>query len=118
MQHTRSMSRRGLLTAAPMAAAAALLPLEAAPASDVPPLPAPIPADTFRERQARLESELTRAGLDAALVVPSTNLHYLAAADPGRSERLMALLLRPGKPSVFVSPMFEEDRVRRDAVVR
>jgi Xaa-Pro dipeptidase len=118
MQHTRTMSRRGLLTAAPMAAAAALLPRAAESASDVPPLPAPISADTFRERQARLESELTRAGLDAALVVPSTNLHYLAAADPGRSERLMALLLRPGKPSVFVSPAFEEDRVRRDAVVR
>jgi Xaa-Pro dipeptidase len=48
--------------------------------------------------------------------VPSTNLHYLANLDTGRSERLMALVVRPGAPSVFISPRFEEDRVKRDAV--
>ena len=42
---------------------------------------------------------------------------YLCGADPGRSERLMALVLRPGVPSAFVTPAFEEERVRREAVV-
>ncbi len=42
---------------------------------------------------------------------------YLCGADPGRSERLMALVLRPKLPSAFVTPAFEEERVRRDAVV-
>src|SRR5512144_702792 len=111
-----TMSRRGLLAAAPAAALGALVPQSADAAPDAPPLPAPFPADVFRERQERLGAELKRAGLDAAIVVPSTNLADVANLDTHRSERLMALVVRPGARSVFITPAFEEDRVRRDVV--
>jgi Xaa-Pro dipeptidase len=42
---------------------------------------------------------------------------WLCGSDPGRSERLIALVLRPKFPSAVVTPAFEEERVRRDAVV-
>ncbi|HQQ79179.1 MAG TPA: Xaa-Pro peptidase family protein, partial [Thermoanaerobaculia bacterium] len=57
------------------------------------------------------------AGLDALVAVPSTSMAWLCGADPGRSERVMALVLRPKVPSAFVTPFFEEERVRCDAVV-
>jgi Xaa-Pro dipeptidase len=111
-----SLTRRDVFAGLPMAALAGTL-RGAGTEPDAPPLPAPFGADVFRERQERLRSELARAGLDAALVVPSTNLAYLANLDVHRSERLMALVLRRKGPSFFVSPAFEEERVRRDAVV-
>jgi Xaa-Pro dipeptidase len=42
---------------------------------------------------------------------------WLAGTNPGRSERLIALVLRPKAASAIVTPAFEEERVRRDAVV-
>lgn len=118
-------SRRGALAAAPLAAAAAFFsdrpgaaaaaePAAAAP----PPLPSRFAPDVFRARQDRLRFEMARAGLEAVLVVPSTNLHYIANLDTHRSERLMALLIRKDAPSLFVTPAFEEERVKRDAVVQ
>ncbi|HKC24786.1 MAG TPA: Xaa-Pro peptidase family protein [Thermoanaerobaculia bacterium] len=116
MANEKTLSRRGLLAAAPMAAASALLPKPSETAKDAPPLPAPFPPDAFRERQERLRAALKAAGLDAALLVPSTNLEYVGNLETHRSERLMALVVRPGAPSTFITPSFEEERVRRDAV--
>ncbi len=117
------LSRRRFLGSASVLAAAPLIPAFAdaedasAVGAAVPPLPPPLARDAFRERQDRALAAAKAAGFDALLVVPSTNMAYLSAADPGRSERLMALVLRSGAPSVFVTPAFEEERVRRDAVV-
>lgn len=114
-----SLSRRRLLAAAPAGALAAfappLLALPQAPA--IPPLPPPLPPDVFHERQERILAEAKKRGFDALVVLPSTNLRYVANTDPGRSERLIALILRAGAPATVVTPFFEEDRVKKDAVI-
>ena len=123
MLMTRVFSRRRLLASGSAFAAAPLLPAFAggpapAPAgAAAPPLPPEFPRETYRERQERALAAAKSAGLDALVAVPSTSMAWLCGADPGRSERLMALVLRPKVPSGFVTPFFEEERVRRDAVV-
>ena len=117
----QTLTRRRLFAAGSALAAAPLLPAFAddpppAPGS-APPLPPAVPRETYRERQDRGLAAAKAAGLDALVATPSTNMAYLCGADPGRSERLMALVLRPDRPSAFVTPAFEEERVRRDAVV-
>jgi len=127
MSETPSLTRRFLLAAAPAGALAALAPpLFAIPEGEppsagkvpaVPPLPPPLPPDVFRERQEKALAGATRRGFDALVVLPSTNYRYLTNTDPGRSERLIALLLRAGMPATVVTPFFEEERVKRDAVI-
>ncbi len=101
------------------AAAAAVIAPAAAPASapTPPPLPPPLPADAFRDRQARLRAGAKAAGLTALFVTPSTNLAWAANLAIGRSERLTALVLVVDGPAVLVTPSFEADNHRRDAVV-
>ncbi len=127
MRGRRTITRRRLLAAAPAGALAALaLSPCATEGSDTTradasagsrPLPPPLPPDVFRERQERLLAEAKAKGFDALVVLPSTNYRYLTRTDPGRSERLIALLLRPGIPATLVTPSFEEERVNRDAVI-
>ena len=118
-----AFSRRRFLASGSALAAAPLLPAfadGAAPAptgGPAPALPPPFPRETYRDRQERALVAAKAAGLDALVTVPCTNMSYLCGADPGRSERLMALVLRPKLASTFVTPFFEEERVRRDAVV-
>jgi Xaa-Pro dipeptidase len=122
---SRTLSRRRFLASGSALAAAPLLPAFAqaptpAPDSDAAtsaPLPPAFPRETYRERQDRALAAAKAAGLDALVAVPSTSMAYLCGTDPGRSERLMALVLRPKVSSAFVTPSFEEERVRRDAVV-
>ena len=120
---SRAFSRRRFLAFGSAFAAAPLLPAFAdgpapAPAGPAaPPLPPEFPRETYRERQERALAAAKSAGLDALVAVPSTSMAWLCGTDPGRSERLMALVLRPKVPSAFVTPFFEEERVRRDAVV-
>ena len=112
------VSRRVLIVSAGAAAAAASLPvspLEAA--SPPPPLPPPLPASSFKERQDKLRAAARARSLDALFLTPSTNLAYAANLSIGRSERLTALLLLTDGPAVLVTPMFEADNPRRDAVV-
>ncbi|HQR46840.1 MAG TPA: Xaa-Pro peptidase family protein, partial [Thermoanaerobaculia bacterium] len=70
----------------------------------------------FRARQERALAEAKAKGFDALVVLPSTNYRYLTSTDPGRSERLIALILRPAAPATLVTPSFEEERVKADAV--
>jgi len=121
-----TISRRRLLAVAPAGALALATPLLAAadaepPAAGtgpaVPPLPPPLSPDAFRSRQDRVLAEAKKKGFEALVVLPSTNLRYVANTDPGRSERLIALILRTGMPATLLTPFFEEERVKRDAVV-
>ena len=49
--------------------------------------------DVFRRRLERARGELKARGLDLLIATPSTNYEYLTGYNPGRSERLIALLL-------------------------
>lgn len=114
------LTRRRWMTTAGAAAAGAALParpLAASPAGLAPALPAALPSDVFRERQSRLRAAAKARGLDAFFLTPSTNLAYTANISMGRSERLTALILFSDGPATLITPFFEEDNVRRGAVV-
>lgn len=113
-----AVTRRSLIVAAGVAAAAVLPDhrIEAA-SSPPPPLPPPLPAELFRERQRRLRDAARAHGWDAVMATPSTNLSYAANLSIGRSERLTALLLFTDGPSVLVTPNFEEGNHRKTVVV-
>jgi Xaa-Pro dipeptidase len=109
------------MAAAGAATAAAALPRTTFAASsrapDVPPLPSALKPEVFRERQAKLRAAAKAKGLDALLVTPSTNLAYTANIAMGRSERLTALFLFTDGPAVLLTPAFEEENVKRGAVI-
>jgi Xaa-Pro dipeptidase len=116
-----NLTRRRWIAAAGAAAAASGIPgRESAAVSarkDAPPLPAPLKADVYRERQAKLRAAAKARGWDVLVVTPSTNLAYASGLSMGRSERLTALLLFADGPAVLVTPSFEESNVTRDATV-
>jgi Xaa-Pro dipeptidase len=112
------LTRRSWLASAGAAAAVLSLPASALEAAgSPPPLPPPLSPDVFRERQARLRAAAKSASLDALFVTPSTDLAYACNLAIGSSERLTALLLFSGGPSVLLTPAFEADNHRRDAIV-
>jgi Xaa-Pro dipeptidase len=115
------LTRRRWIAVAGAAAAASGIPSResaALPArKDAPPLPPPLPADVYRERQAKLRAAAKSRGWDVLLVTPSTNLAYASGLSMGRSERLTAFLLFADGPAVLVTPSFEESNVTRDATV-
>ena len=111
------LTRRRWMTAAGAAAATALTVPKLSAALPEPPLPSPLPADAFRERQARLRSAARAAGAAALFVTPSTNLAWSSNLAIERSERLTALVLLVDGPAILVTPTFEAENHRRDAVV-
>src|SRR5919198_537925 len=71
----------------------------------------------FQRRLTRAQSELAARRLDLLIATPGTNYEYLTGYNPGRSERLIALVLRrEGAPAV-VCPAFETERIKRHSVV-
>src|SRR5256885_6862088 len=50
-------------------------------------------SDLFARRLDRARGELKARGLDLLIATPSTSYEYLTGYNPGRSERLVALLL-------------------------
>jgi Xaa-Pro dipeptidase len=107
-----------MTAAGTVAAATALAPPRlpaATPAAA--PLPPPLSADAFRERQARLRAGAQAAGASALLATPSTSLAWATNLAIERSERLTALLLLVDGPAILVTPTFEAENHRRDAVV-
>ncbi|HEX9705813.1 MAG TPA: Xaa-Pro peptidase family protein [Gemmatimonadales bacterium] len=67
----------------------------------------------FTRRLARLREELRRRELDLFVATPSTNYSYLTGYNPGRSERLIALLVPAEGEVVIICPAFEVERIRR-----
>src|SRR3989442_14710248 len=73
--------------------------------------------DVFRRRLERARGELKARGLDLLIATPSTNYEYLTGYNPGRSERLIALLLPVAGAPAIVCPSFEVERIRRHSVI-
>ena len=73
--------------------------------------------DLFQRRLERARAELKARGLQCLVATPGTNYEYLTGYNPGRSERLIALVLpMEGVPTV-VCPAFETERIKRHSVV-
>lgn len=73
--------------------------------------------EVFARRLDRLRAELERRKLDLFVAAPSTNFAYYTGASPGRSERLILLLVPAKGDAAIVAPSFEVERVKRASVV-
>src|SRR6266536_1417898 len=73
--------------------------------------------EVFQRRLERARSDLKARGLDLLIATPGTNYEYLTGYNPGRSERLIALLLPVAGAPAIVCPSFEVERIKRHSVV-
>jgi Xaa-Pro dipeptidase len=71
----------------------------------------------FARRLERAQAELKARRLDFLIATPSTNYEYLTGYNPGRSERLIALILPVAGAAAVVCPSFEVERIKRHGVV-
>src|SRR5256885_3441100 len=73
--------------------------------------------EVFARRLERARAELEARRLDLLIATPGTNYEYLTGYNPGRSERLIALLLPVAGPPAVVCPSFEVERIKRHSVI-
>src|SRR5436190_7778584 len=73
--------------------------------------------EVFARRLERARGELKARGLDLLIATPSTNYEYFTGYNPGRSERLIALLLPVVGAPAIVCPSFEVERIKRHSIV-
>jgi Xaa-Pro dipeptidase len=76
-----------------------------------------LPPAVFARRLDRAQTELRSRGLDLLVATPSTNYEYLTGYNPGRSERLIALILPVAGGPAVVCPSFEVERIKRHSVI-
>ena len=63
----------------------------------------------YQNRLSRLEQTMVQRGIQTAVFSPGPDLRYLVGYDAKPLERLTALVVRPGKPSVVISPFLEKE---------
>src|SRR2546426_5507127 len=73
--------------------------------------------EVFARRLERARAELEASRLDLLIATPGTNYEYLTGYNPGRSERLIALLLPVAGGPAVVCPAFEVERIKRHSVI-
>src|SRR6266542_3015357 len=73
--------------------------------------------EVFQRRLERARGELKARGLDLLIATPGTNYEYLTGYNPGRSERVIALLLPVTGAPAIVCPSFEVERIKRQSVI-
>lgn len=73
--------------------------------------------EVFARRLDRLRTELATRRLDLFVAAPATNFEYFTGTNPGRSERLILLLIPATGDPVIVCPSFEVERVKRRSAV-
>jgi len=71
----------------------------------------------FAQRISRAQEELKSRSLDLLVVEPSTNFQYFTSYNPGRSERLILLMIPATGAPVIVCPSFEVERIKRNTTV-
>ena len=76
-----------------------------------------LPPETFARRLERAQAELKARRWDVLLATPSTNYEYLTGYNPGRSERLIALVLPVSGTPTVVCPSFEVERIKRHSII-
>src|SRR5437899_3036016 len=73
--------------------------------------------EVFARRLDRARGELKARGLDLLIATPSTSYEYPTGYNPGRRERLIALLLPVVGAPAIVCPSFEVERIKRHSIV-
>src|SRR3989475_8265563 len=73
--------------------------------------------EVFARRLERARAELEARRLDLLIATPGTNYESLTGSNPGRSERLIALLLPVAGAPAVVCPAFEVERIKRHSVI-
>ena len=73
--------------------------------------------EVFARRLDRLRAELTTRKLDLLVASPSTNFQYFTGTNPGRSERLILLLVPTKGDPAIVCPAFEVERIKGQSAV-
>src|SRR5437763_949260 len=73
--------------------------------------------EVFARRLDRARAELKARGLRCLIATPGTNYEYLTGYNPGRSERLIALILPVDGVPAVVCPSFEVERIKRHSVI-
>src|SRR5258706_3443654 len=71
----------------------------------------------FAQRISRAQAELKSRNLDLLTIEPSTNFQYFTSYNPGRSERLILLMIPAVGAPVIVCPSFEVERIKRNTVI-
>src|SRR5437899_6076757 len=71
----------------------------------------------FAQRIQRAQEELKSRKLGLLVVEPSTNFQYFTSYNPGRSERLILLMLPATGVPAIVCPSFEVERIKRNTVI-
>ncbi len=75
-----------------------------------------LPPEVFSRRIGAVQDELRTRKLDFLLATPGTNYEYFTGYNPGRSERLVALVVPAAGTPAVVCPSFEVERIRRHGV--
>jgi Xaa-Pro dipeptidase len=73
--------------------------------------------EVYARRIERLQQELKTQKLDLLVVEPSTNFQYFTGYNPGRSERLILLMVPAAGAPALVCPSFEVERIKRNSVI-
>jgi Xaa-Pro dipeptidase len=87
------------------------------PPTGHPPQAPTLGPEVFAQRLDRLRAELTTRKLDLLVAAPATNFEYFTGTNPGRSERLILLLVPTKGAPTIVCPSFEVERVKRRSAV-
>ena len=73
--------------------------------------------EVFARRIERLQAELKTRKLDLLVAEPSTNFQYLTGYNPGRSERLILLMIPATGNPALICPSFEVERIKRNSAI-
>ncbi len=90
------------------------------PTSAFPVIPAQEPTlapEVFSRRIERAQAELKNRKLDFLIATPGTNYEYFTGYNPGRSERLIAVVVPATGKTVVVCPAFEVERIKQHGAV-
>ena len=73
--------------------------------------------ETFARRIERLQAELKTRKLELFIAEPGTNFQYFTGYNPGRSERLILLMIPVSGQPALICPSFEVERIKRNAAI-
>ena len=73
--------------------------------------------EVFARRIERLQAELKTRKLELFIAEPSTNFQYFTGYNPGRSERLILLMIPVTGTPALICPSFEVERIKRNAAI-